>query len=120
MSNKEDFEEASKLARSLLKQTRDGKIDWAVLNDEQFTYSTPLGITFVISSSGHELGFRMHDGHGYNLISVSTERNKELWDMEDGEAPLVAVLPELYDLARRIALRVNKKVSEVGNYLDNL
>src|ERR1039458_8465266 len=120
MSNKQDFEEASKLAPSLLERSRDGKINWNVLDDEQFIYSTPLGITFVISSSEQGLGFKMHDGNGYNLISVSTVPNKELWDMEDGEAPLVTILPELYDLARRSALKVNKKVSDVSKYLDSL
>ena len=120
MSNRQDFKKASKLAKSLLERTRDGKVDWAVLDDQQFIYSTPQGITFVISSSANELGFKSHDGHGYNLLAVSTQRYKELWDMEDGEAPLVEVLPELYDLARRNALKVNQKVSEVSKYLDSL
>mgnify|MGYP001339497305 CR=1 FL=1 len=120
MNSRQDLEEAAKLASSLLDRTRDGKIEWTVLDEDQFVYSTPRGIDFVVSGSDNGLGFRMQDQGGHNLISVVTESGREYWEMAEGEAGLAEALTPLYDLARRSALKVDEKVSEISKYLESL
>jgi hypothetical protein len=118
--NKQDFEEASRLATSLLARTQDGKIEWFVNDQNEFGFTTPKEITFLVSSSSEGLGFKMEDGGGHQLISVFTDPNKEFWEMAEGENDLFRVLPDLYDVARRSALKVDEKVTEIREYLNSL
>jgi hypothetical protein len=120
MSNKLDFQEASKLASSLLERTQDGKIEWSPYDQNEFTFTTPAGIAFVISASSQGFGFKMQDRNGNTLITAITNPDKEYWELADGEAGLSKTLPDLYDVARRSALKVEQQVSEISEYLNSL
>ena len=120
MSNRQDFEEASKLANSLLESTQNGKVEWFLYDQDVFTYATPTGITFFVSVSPEGIFFKMRDSDDHDLISVATRSNKEYWELEEGEQGISQVLPQLYDAARRSALRVEAKVSEISEYLNSL
>jgi hypothetical protein len=120
MSNRQDLEEATKLATSLLERTQDGKIDWSVYDQDEFVYTTPAGIAFVVSAPSQGYGFKMQDRGGQEIITTLINPEKEYWELLDGEAALSKVLPDLYDVARRSALKVEQKVSEISEYLNSL
>jgi hypothetical protein len=120
MSSKQDFEEASKLAKSLVARTQDGKIDWAVFDQDAFMYTAPAGIAFHVSHSKSGFGFTMLDPSGHKLIEIVTSPDKEYWELVEGEASASQILPDLYDVARRSALKVNEQVNEINQFLEAL
>ena len=120
MSNKSEF---LPLVIKLLAKTKDRKIDW------KGTYDS---LTFICALEG-EYSFEIEKG----TASGSSLRILTMRDREQGEVfvlratsptpssppendAIFQVLEELFENARRVALDIDKKVSEATNILDKI
>lgn len=108
--------ERSELVATVLARTREGKLDWEELSQTGFL--TRVGQTMLVIDRPR--------GNQQPSMRITDESGKVLEVIGDpvfsGGAALATVdlLSELYELARRQALRVDETLSNLKRQLDRL
>jgi len=95
------------LVNTILEKTKAGKLKWE---------ETPVENVFIASVGGSTTLKVRYDWQGPDTLSLLDENGKLLWIISDAGP----VLTELFDLARRIALRVDEKVEALMETLQKL
>lgn len=112
--------EYRELARKLLERTREGKLAWEEWGTG-FKVTMPNEYQFYVN--------RMYsEGDTTLIFSMQDDNGKELFEVRLTDDPRTLIernqflqeLKELYELARRKALDVDRKLDEVSGLLDSI
>lgn len=100
---------SSELVNTILARTREGKLGWEELSSTGFL--ARVGQTFIVidRSRGSQITLRITDEVGKAIETIDSS------PFEPHE-PLI----EIYELARRQALKVDETLSDLKRRLDNL
>ncbi|SRR5271170_6560920 len=103
---------SSELVNTVLERTREGKLTWEELSLTGFL--TRVGQTMIIID-------RPHGGVTRPLMRITDENGKVLETIEPADwGDTGQLLSEVYELARRQALRVDETLSDLKRSLDRL
>jgi hypothetical protein len=124
MTTEETFKEALSLALKFIQKSQEGRVVWQEfpLGDGE-SYRTELGpYSFVVSRSRGVYGFVMKEKglNGKSITEVAVDSDADYGYLNNAESSLSHKLPILFDLARRAALEVDKKIADADNLLDEL
>lgn len=102
---------SSELVNTILMRTREGKLGWEELSMTGFL--ARVGQTMIVAdrSRSGDLTLKITDENGKVLESIGSAK---------AEFHLEESLEEIYELARRQALRVDDVLSELKHRLDRL
>jgi hypothetical protein len=114
--------EAIALAKQLVEKTEEKKLTWTVGDiPSRFAVNIGNGFEFTIYTLAPDwLGILVQDNGGLELLRAEVESNPQYGYSSPIEAQLSKVLENLYDLARRSALDVDRKVLAVKGLLESL
>lgn len=114
-----DVTEFAPVIEKLLERTREGKVAW---EEQTFGFGTRVkSYEFIISKSEDQgditITVRMLDDRGSEIFEVKLTDDPQTLAKH---RQFVAVLKELFELARRKALNVEQKVDEASQLLDQM
>jgi hypothetical protein len=110
MSMSDEMISLNDLAASVLDKTREGKLNWKEFFSD--SYETSIGnYSIIIERKGIVYTMRLADRTGVEIERVSSG---------SGAAGVHETLSEIYELARRQALRVDETLLTVKRALDSL
>jgi hypothetical protein len=103
MAKAEDF------VNSVLLKAREGKLNWSQLSPASF--AAPVG--------NNSIAIERRSGDTYKMDIMNSEGRAIASFLHDSAASLEA-MKDIYNLARRKALRVDETISEILSDLENL
>lgn len=105
----------SELVNTILARTREGKLSWEELSQTGFLARVGQTMIIIDRLRGEEYpSMRITDESGKTLEVIRGQIFSEIGDST------VELLPEIYELARRQALRVDETLSNLKRSLDRL
>jgi hypothetical protein len=132
---KSDPSEYKGIIKKLLEKTREGRVGWVedAFNHNSFSYSVgepkdrnriiarptePDAFSFTVASGGTDgmLSLTMRDQSEHEIFRAEAD---DLPTSPD-EAEISTLLEELYDLARRQALKIEQKLEVAATLLDRV
>jgi hypothetical protein len=122
---KSDSGEYKDIIKKLLEKTRQRKVDWEQVRLSSFLCTLPGGpepFHFTISYSAgstfeaEAFTLRMSD-HGENIIFEASTNDLPTSPAEEEASKMIE---EIYDLARRQALRIEHKLEQASALLDEV
>ncbi len=116
-----DPQEYQQIIAKLLEKTKAGKIDWTEHGEDRFLCELPGRYQFEISRFREQgdthLSVNMKDDNAKVIFSVAlTDDPNTLWKHQEQ----FKQVDELYELARRKALKVDEKLEYVSELLDRI
>jgi hypothetical protein len=121
-NTQESIIEAIELAQQLIAKTSEQKLTWSPQLVPQDAFQSSLGRDFNFSIVKTDDGylFSMRDAENNDLVLVEVESNPRYGYSFANERQLNDILADLYELARRNALKVEDKVLQAKNLLNSL
>ncbi len=114
-----DLTEYASVIEKLLARTREGKVAW-----QEITYGFGTRVKayeFRVSKAEDQgdvtISLRMFDDNGSEIFSVSLTDDPATLAKQ---RHMVSVLKDLHELARRNALKVEQKIDDASNLLDEM
>lgn len=129
---KSDATEYTPIIRKLLEKTRQGRVEWSAgLPRNSFTCSLGGAATLgTIHPNNERFWFTIEKLgiEGYRqLLTMRDQAENQIFQVESNDLPTSSqeeetsvLLDELYDLARRQALKVEQKLEVVSTLLDRV
>jgi hypothetical protein len=111
----------AKVIKELLELTRAGKIGWSDAGKYAFAYTSSIATVFIESVDQDGIApfrFTLLNPDGVELESLSINPRKDYYS--DDEEAIMEDLGELYDLARRDALSIDRTIDRFMNELKDI